>query len=170
MPRLRVSDLQLTGRAWPVLVRASYNTGLLHISVHNGLWKNPSESKYASDRYFVVTKCKRPFENDVGFPIGIDKLSNYQLCSRCGTLEDFEAALEDYKAGRAAQRLERQKEEEERRAKAQRDAEVRAQLASKIASFLNYPPLFEAHADNGKVFVQYEGVLYRLPVMEERER
>lgn len=161
MPRLRVSDLQLTERAWPVLVRASYSTALLHISVHNGLWKNPSESKYASDRYFVVTKCKRPFENDVGFPIGIDKLSNYQLCSRCGTRPEFEAALEAHKAGRAVQRLERQKKEEEKRAK--------AQVASEIASFLDCAMAFDVWAEDDKVFVRYKGVLYRLPVMEEKE-
>lgn len=169
MTRLKVSDLELTERGWPLLVWASFQTDLLHISMHNGVWENPKKSKYANNRYFAVTKCNRPFEHPTHFRTDFNKLDNFQLCPRCGTREDFKAALEIHKAALATLRLEREEKEAERQAELQRAAEVRAKLASYIASLLYRPPWMKTWAKDGKVFVKYEGVLYRLPVMEEKE-
>ena len=170
MARLKVGDLELTERKWPLLVRAGYETNLLHISTHNGVWKNPNKSgRITGNRHFVVTQCNRPFEFAIHFKMDFSKLADFQLCSTCGTRADFEAAIEVYAASLAAQRLERQEKEAERQAERERAATVRAHLASEIVSFLSHLNAFEAWAKDGKVFIRYEGVLYRLPIVEERE-
>lgn len=165
MSRLKVRDLQLTERKWPLLVRASYQTDLLHISMHNGTWKNPR--KYANNRYFVTTKCNRPFEHPVHFKTSFEKLGDFQLCSTCGTQAGFEIALETYKAGLETERLGLQEEDAKRQAERKRAAEARTHLASRIASLLNATLALKAWAEKDKVFVECEDILYRLPVMKE---
>lgn len=93
-PIVRVGELEVRKRRWPLLVAVSYD-GICHISTHNGVLRAKNERhKNVRDGHYVVTKCNRVLHYTVtrqSVPS-----NDADLCKRCGTRADFEAARAEY--------------------------------------------------------------------------
>lgn len=96
-PIVRVSELEIKERAWPLLVAIGYSA-VVHMSRTNGILRADNERhKNRNDEFYIITECGRALRWTVTRN-SIPK-ADTDLCARCGTRADFEAmkALHDEK-------------------------------------------------------------------------
>jgi len=105
--QVRTDELEISERCLPLLVGVGYDS-VCHISFDNGILRAGHERhKNPHDDFFVVTKCNRALAYTV--TRNHVPLDDMDLCRRCGTRADFEAAFATYQ-----QKWEERRQEEER--------------------------------------------------------
>lgn len=91
---IKVSDLtDVKDRGLPLLYAAS-GSDVLHVVRREGYVV--SNSNRGSKTTYMVTDCNRPIEWGTSFHEGVISGWHGRLCSRCGTPEQFQKALNDY--------------------------------------------------------------------------
>jgi len=105
--QVRTDELEINERCLPLLVGVRYDS-VCHISFDNGILRaGHSRHKNPYDEFHVVTKCNRA----LAWTVTRNHVppDDADLCSRCGTRADFEAAFATYQ-----QKWEERRQEEGR--------------------------------------------------------
>jgi hypothetical protein len=169
MKRLKVSELEDIQER-PTLVMYAPQDGLkpyiLHIVKRHGLQKTIGFMK--DKRSTNITQCNRPLEHASVYSKNVlpDDQFFWQLCPRCGTRKNFQAALNEYHTWFAEHRRKRAEE-------AARAWERYLEDLRQVANVMNTTNTFQAEVDekHGKVIIKRtESPEEWLEVTQYRER
>lgn len=145
---VKVSDLTIEERQWPLLVK-SYNGELIHISHSNGRMNN---------EHYLVTDCSKALAHAEHLS-GI--YEHYRLCPQCGNLAKFEETVSE---------MQRLMAEERARDKATREAE-RAAYDAEVEQFkVGFSDLADSMESNGyaierrdfSIIVEFSGLKFEI--------
>jgi len=115
--QVKTDELEIRVRSWPLLVAVGYDK-VCHISYNNGILRaGHKRHKNTHDKLFAVTKCNRALAYTV--TRNHVPLDDMDLCSRCGTRADFEAASVTYQQKREEHRQEMERQDAVRMAERQ---------------------------------------------------
>lgn len=88
-PIVRVRELEVKERAWPLLVAIGYSA-VVHMSRTNGILRADNERhRNVNDEFYIITACGRALR----WTVTRDRIpeNDTDLCARCGIRTDFEA-------------------------------------------------------------------------------
>ena len=136
---VKTSELEISERCWPLLVSVGYDN-VCHISFDNGILRAGHERhKNPRDEHFAVTKCNRALTWTV--TCHCVPPDDTDLCSRCGTRADFEAAFATFQQKWEERRLEEKRQDAVHEAERQLERDRRTAVLEALYQALDYDPL-----------------------------
>jgi len=173
---IKVADLTDVKTSRPLLVYrhkeqplwgGPYKSTVLHISTKRGTkGKNPC---------YFITNCNLAISHASHYPFNDvprhkDYYPGFQLCTRCGSQEDFEVALAEYHRQAKQQSAEYKAQRAAEEAQWQADNNACAYALARLADLLEsvIPPIYEFKAESHKVTLALDG--FRFTVTVERDK